>query len=331
MKGCDPMKHFLIAGRGYIGNVHAECAPIAAHFLVRRDPDHAAGIYDDFDAALKERPLFFDICTPNDSHHALSLQAAQKGLPVYCEKPLAATLPEAENMLQVFTEKELPNGVAFNYRFLPCVHLLKTILQKELLGRIIYYKAAFLHDSYILPRPKAWRMSAAAGGGALADLGIHLFDLCNFVFGDSKLTACEKHIEFPDRTEVDEYARCTLESKTAKGYLEISRISAGRAEENGIEVFGHNGSARILFDRPYDLEIYDIRTKETKIISADADMLSRIGYPDKKHDMGMFYGSHKAAIEAFIRSLDSGIKSDILADFADALKAQKILDAALQI
>ena len=188
-----------------------------------------------------------------------------------------------------------------------------------------------MHDSYILPRPKVWRTTSAAGGGALADLGIHLFDLCNYIFGESKLTACEKHIEFPERTEVDEYARCTLESGVSRGYLELSRISAGRADENGIEVFGHNGSARILFAKPYELEIYNIKTKETKIVCADAALLSRIGFPDKKHDMGMFYGSHKAAIEAFINGLIGGKKSAILADFEDALKAQQILHDALHL
>ncbi len=325
------MDHILIAGCGYIGKVHQFVSPLPAHFLVRHIPESKDVFYTDFETAAAQGPLFLDICTPNDSHPDLVSKAANIALPIYCEKPLAPSLAEAATMLATVKEKKLYNGVAFNYRFLPCVHLLKEVLAAGQLGKIIYYKAAFLHDSYILPRPKVWRTCATAGGGALADLGIHLFDLCNFVFGDSKLIACEKHIEFPERTEVDEYARCTLESETAKGYLEISRISAGRAEENGIEVFGHNGSARILFDRPYDLELYDIRTKETKIISADAALLSRIGFPDKKHDMGMFYGSHKAAIDTFIRGLVDGKKSDVLADFDDALKAQKILDDALKI
>lgn len=325
------MKHFLIAGKGYIGGVHAETAPLPAEYLVRRQPEQQTeGIYTDFETATESKPLFLDICTPNDSHKALSLQAAAKNLPVYCEKPLAATLVEAKKIQAAFAEKGLYNGMAFNYRFLPCVHLLRQALAEKKVGKIIYYKGAFLHDSYVLPRPKAWRMTAAAGGGALADLGIHLFDLCRFVFGESRVIACEQHTEFPERTEVDEYARCTLQSDAGKGYLEISRISAGRSGENGLEVFGHKGSLRILFDRPYELEFYDIVSKQTITYTAGKELLDLLHYPDGKHDMGMFYGSHKAAITTFIHGLEQGEPSPILANFADGVAAQQMLEDALK-
>ncbi|MBR5782951.1 MAG: Gfo/Idh/MocA family oxidoreductase [Clostridia bacterium] len=323
------MEHFLIAGHGYIGGVHEFTAPIAAHFLVRHLPKEPGIYYTDFKEAMVDKPLFLDICTPNISHKELFCQAAQYGLPVYCEKPLSISLEDAREMCKTAEQKNIYNGVAFNYRFLPCVHLLKKALTEDMLGKIIYYNASFLHDSYILPRPKAWRTSKEAGGGALADLGIHLFDLCRFVFGEAKLTDCRKHIEFPERTEVDEYARCTLQHQEAVGYLEISRISAGRAEENGIDVFGHGGSIRIRFDKPQEMEFFDIKTKETHIIKADAALLDLLHFPDSKHDMGMFYGSHKAAITTFIKHLKSGTKSDILADFADGVAAQKMLNDAL--
>lgn len=325
------MKHFLIAGKGYIGNVHADVAPIKSEFLVRRPGnDGDENVYTDFKTAIQNHPLFLDICTPNSSHPELALSAAEAGLPVYCEKPLASSLAQAKLMEITFAEKKLYNGVAFNYRFLPCVHLLKSALQQEKLGKLIYYKGAFLHDSYILPRKKAWRTDISAGGGALADLGIHLFDLCRFIFGESDVIACEQHIEFPERTQVDEYARCTLQNNGIKGYLEISRISAGRSQENGIEVFGHKGSLRILFDRPYELEFYDIETKQTIVYTADNELLSKLSYPDKKHDMGMFYGSHKAAITTFISGLETGITPQTLATFADGVAAQTMLHRALQ-
>ncbi|MBQ6947838.1 MAG: Gfo/Idh/MocA family oxidoreductase [Clostridia bacterium] len=326
------MKHFLIAGKGYIGGVHADTAPIAAEFLVRRKPESADdGIYTDFAKAVENKPLFLDICTPNDSHKALALQAAAQNLPIYCEKPLAASLTEAEEMAAVATQKGLYTGMAFNYRFLPCVHLLKQALAEGKIGKVIYYKGAFLHDSYVLPRPKAWRMTAAAGGGALADLGIHLFDLCRFIFGESEVVACEQHTEFPERTEVDEYARCTLQSDAGKGYLEISRISAGRSGENGLEVFGRKGSLRIVFDRPYQLEFYDIERKTTTVYTAGKELLDLLHYPDGKHDMGMFYGSHKAAITTFINGLEQGVPSPVLATFADGVAAQQMLHDALTL
>ncbi len=326
------MKHFLIAGHGYIGQVHEAVAPIRAEYLVRHLPQtDNKTFYTDFDKAMETRPAFLDICTPNDSHKELFEKAARYHLPVYCEKPLAVNLEDATKMLTLANENGIPNGMAFNYRFLPCVHLLKKLIQEKTLGEIIYYKASFLHDSYLLPRPNVWRTSRTAGGGALADLGIHLFDLCRFVFGESRVTECSAHIEFPERTEVDEYARCTLQSGGAKGYLEISRISAGRGQRNGMEVFFHGGSAEILFDKPYEISIYSIEDKITNVITADTALLNTLSFPDKKHDMGMFYGSHKAALTTFVKSIEGGEKSDLLADFGDGAAAQKMLHDALTI
>jgi len=184
------MKHFLIAGYGYIGKVHQFVSPMPAHFLVRHIPESHDVFYTDLSEAAKQSPLFIDICTPNESHPDLVEKAAELSLPIYCEKPLASFLQEAKKMVELVQNKKLYNGVAFNYRFLPCVHLLKRILTDGVLGKIIYYKASFLHDSYVLPRPKVWRTTAAAGGGALADLGIHLFDLCNFIFGKPDFNTC---------------------------------------------------------------------------------------------------------------------------------------------
>ena len=324
------MEHFLIAGCGYIGSVHRDVAPMDAQFLVRHQPEDKAGVFHtDIDAALDTKPRFLDICTPNISHMPLCLAAAQRNIPVYCEKPLANDLESAEKMIAVVSDKGLYNGVAFNYRFLPCVTMLKKLIDSDELGKIIYYTASFLHDSYILPRPAVWRTSKEAGGGALADLGIHLFDLCRYIFGESKLTHCEKHIEFKERTEVDEYARVTLQSEKGRGYLEISRISAGKASQNGIDVFTHKGRITLQFDKPYELEIYNIQQKQTHILTANKELTDALCYPDKKHDLGMFYSTHKAAITTFINGLKRGQKSDVLADFADAVAAQRILDAAL--
>lgn len=325
------LEHFVIAGHGYIGAVHRDVSPMDAQFLVRHLPKETDDIfYTDIDAALDTDPQFFDICTPNISHMPLCLAAVERNIPIYCEKPLANDLKSAEKMLAAVSEKGLYNGVAFNYRFLPCVAMLKKLLESGELGKIIYYNASFLHDSYILPRPAIWRTNKQAGGGALADLGIHLFDLCRYIFGESTLTHCEKHIEFSERTEVDEYARVTLQSEKARGYLEISRISAGKASQNGIEVFTHKGSITLRFDKPYELEIYDIEQKQTHIQTADKELTDTLCFPDQKHNIGAFYGSHKAALTTFINGLKRGQKSNVLADFADAVAAQKILDAALK-
>lgn len=325
------MNHILIAGYGYIGKVHADCADLPVDFLVRHLPEPVPehiSFFTDYKSAIKNRPLFFDICTPNMSHKELALQALRDGLPVYCEKPLAANAEDAELLSNA--AGDIPNGMAFNYRFLPCIQMLRQALQSGAYGKIIYYTGSFLHDSYILPRPKSWRTMKETGGGALADLGIHLFDLCRHIFGEASVSACEKHTEFPERAEVDEYARVTLQHELCKGYLEISRISAGKREQSGIEVFTHHGRLSVMFARPYEMEYYDIKSKSTTIFTADDELLSFLNFPTVKFDMGMFYGSHKATIVSFTKSVQSGQPHSILATFKDGAAAQKILTETLK-
>src|SRR5450631_2281341 len=112
-----------------------------------------------------------DIASPNDTHAEVAIAAAQAGKMVLCEKPLGRTAEEAKTMVDAVEKAKVPNMVWYNYRRVPAVVLLKSLLDGDRFGRIFHYRSQFLQDwtiSQDLPQggEGLWRLdSAVAGSG----------------------------------------------------------------------------------------------------------------------------------------------------------------------
>ena len=136
---------------------------------------------DDIDA--------IDICTPNNLHHDIAIEAAKAGKMILCEKPLSMTVAEGEEMVKVIEDAGVPNTVWYNYRRVPAVSLAKQLIDEGKLGRIFHYRAVFLQDWTIseeLPQggEALWRLDAeAAGSGVTGDLLAHCIDTALWLNG----------------------------------------------------------------------------------------------------------------------------------------------------
>jgi predicted dehydrogenase len=139
---------------------------------------------DDIDAV--------DICTPNDKHAEIAIAAAAAGKMILCEKPLARSVEEAEQMLKAVEVAGVKNTVWYNYRRVPAVTLAKKIVDSGKLGKIFHYRANFLQDWTINPDlPQGgdalWRLDVeAAGSGVTGDLLAHCIDTAMWLNGGIK-------------------------------------------------------------------------------------------------------------------------------------------------
>ncbi len=139
---------------------------------------------DDIDAV--------DICVPNNLHREIALAAAAKGKAILCEKPLAMTVAEGEEMVDAVEKAGVPNIVWYNYRRVPAVTLAKNLIEEGRLGRIFHYRANFLQDWTIaddLPQggTALWRLDVnAAGSGVTGDLLAHCIDTAIWLNGSIK-------------------------------------------------------------------------------------------------------------------------------------------------
>ena len=129
------------------------------------------------------------VATPNDRHLACVEAAARRGRAVLCEKPMAATLADAEAIARLVRDYGVPYGTAFDQRHHPAHVLMRGLVRDGAVGtvtavRIVY--ACWLGKSWALAGEEGnWRVDGArAGGGALMDLAPHGIDLSDFLLGE---------------------------------------------------------------------------------------------------------------------------------------------------
>ncbi|WP_428487135.1 Gfo/Idh/MocA family protein [Rhodopila sp.] len=140
--------------------------------------DHAALLADPAVQAVY-------VATPNHLHRAAVEAAVNAGKPVLCEKPMAATLAEAEAMAAVVMQAGVPYGTAFDQRHHPAHAAIRSAIAQDVVGmvtaiRIVY--ACWLGADWATDN---WRADPArAGGGALMDLAPHGLDLIEFLLGE---------------------------------------------------------------------------------------------------------------------------------------------------
>lgn len=133
-------------------------------------------------------------CVTSDSQHPRIVMAAmERGLPVFCEKPLARTLRECQSMANLATAAGVPNLVNYSKRNAPALTALKSMLDSAKLGEIQEVEAEYL-QSWVLtkvwgdwqttPRLR-WRLlPGESSAGVAGDLGSHLVDALVFLFGE---------------------------------------------------------------------------------------------------------------------------------------------------
>jgi predicted dehydrogenase len=127
------------------------------------------------------------IATPNSLHAPQALAALDRGLAVFCQKPLALNAREAREMVEAARRADRLLGVDYSYRFTDGARELRRAMEAGELGRVFSVDTVF-HNAYGPDKP--WCFDPRlAGGGALMDLGVHLIDLALWLLGDPGVEA----------------------------------------------------------------------------------------------------------------------------------------------
>ncbi|MFG2497668.1 Gfo/Idh/MocA family protein [Streptomyces sp. NPDC048441] len=225
-----------------------------------------------------------DICTPGDSHAEIAIAALDAGKHVLCEKPLANTVEEAEEMAEA-AERARARGqmamVGFNYRRVPALALARQMVAEGRLGALRHVRLMYLQDWLVDPGfPLTWRLRKdRAGSGALGDLGAHIVDLAQFLVGEpvagvSALTETfvrERPLldgassgltgeggAASGQVTVDDAAVFTARFPSgALASFEATRFAAGRKNALRLELNGSNGSLAFDLESLNELSFHD--------------------------------------------------------------------------
>jgi myo-inositol 2-dehydrogenase/D-chiro-inositol 1-dehydrogenase len=151
-------------------------------------------LFDDYHEMLRKTELDAVIVSlPNFLHIEAILAAAESGLDLYVEKPLANSLQECEQIGAAIKKSGVKLMVGHNFRFLPSMQKLSEIIKNGNCGDPVIAELDYIHGGAfshpLEPRrvPK-WRFDKEmCGGGVLVDLGYHIIDLFNWLFGEGKV------------------------------------------------------------------------------------------------------------------------------------------------
>lgn len=141
----------------------------------------------DYKVALADPEIeAISVCTPNNVHPQISIDAMRAGKDVLCEKPAARTYEEALTMQKVQHETGRVLNIGVCNRFHNGVRVLKKLIDEGMFGDIFHVYVSFRAFRSIPGLGGAFTTKAIAGGGALIDWGVHFLDIVMYCCGDPK-------------------------------------------------------------------------------------------------------------------------------------------------
>ncbi|MBD8034419.1 MULTISPECIES: Gfo/Idh/MocA family protein [Solibacillus] len=204
------------------------------------------------------------ICTWNNSHADIAIQALQKNKHVLLEKPMSLNLEEAYAVEAAVKESKKILQVGNVRRFGTNVKVLKKFIDAGELGEIYYAKASCLRR---LGNPGGWFSDISkSGGGPLIDLGTHMIDLCWYLMGKPKPVSVSgntyrklgnrAHIENlsfykaadynAEHNDVEDLANGLIRFENgASLFVDVSFTLHSKQDEISVKLYGENGGAEV--------------------------------------------------------------------------------------
>jgi len=146
------------------------------------------------------------VCTPNNVHVPISIDAMRAGKHVLCEKPAARTYAEALEMQKVQHETGMTLNIGVVNRFNDGVNLIKQYIDDGKLGEVYHVYASFRAHRSIPGLGGAFTTKEIAGGGALIDWGVHYLDIVMYCCGDPKVNTVSGEVFSKLGQDIKNYA-----------------------------------------------------------------------------------------------------------------------------
>jgi len=315
------------AGAGYIINIHAKAAKVQKDVqltaVVEKYSDKSAALaqkfkiknqYHTVEELLKAGGVdVLVIGTPNFLHAPQAIAALKAGVSVMVEKPMAMTVREAEKMMDASAKSGAVLMVAHCWRFDQDVNWLKS--QSPKLGKIIRTKGYGVHTHW---GPAGWfTQKKFAGGGAMADMGIHALDTARYLLGDPQPVSVYAKIgtHYKD-FDVDDTGVVIVEwDNGATSYLESGWWQPhSDGPEAATQLYGTQGFGQLF---PTQLELPDMKKQKVELIK------SGLKFPRKEHCPQSMYDAQMAYFLNCVRKGTTPVPGGL-----EGLVNIKVVDAA---
>ena len=314
-------QRLLVVGTGAMARAHAERFSVMPGCALVGAVDTNAERARDFAAAFAIPTAFGDLAdavawgefdaainaTPDGAHKPTTLALLAAGKPVFCEKPLAPTYPDALAMTEAAEAAGVVNMVNLTYRNASAIQMARRMVEAGEIGAVRHVQASYL-QSWLTGRHWGdwrteerwlWRLSSAHGSkGVLGDIGVHILDFVTFGTG-LDIVALHARMRTFDKAEggaidvytldVNDSVAMTAEfSNGALGAIHMSRYATGKANDLDLMIHGDKGALKVWANH-LDFEARGLpraghRDPDLDAAGLPADAAQRGALPDRAAD-----------------------------------------------
>jgi myo-inositol 2-dehydrogenase/D-chiro-inositol 1-dehydrogenase/scyllo-inositol 2-dehydrogenase (NAD+) len=239
---------------------------------------------EDFDAIF--------ITTPTFTHHSLTVEAAEAGKHVFCEKPMALTLKEADEMISITRRNNVKLQIGFMRRFDPEFRRAKSLIDEGVIGKPVLVKSVGRGPGL----PPRWALDPKTGLGMVAEVNSHDFDTLRWLMNDEFKTIYADAAALLRPDVAEEFP----------GFHDIVAVMA-RFQRGGFGII--DGGCPVNY--AYDARVEVLGTEGLLTIGEVQGTSLLVCHKDQKITTEPFHSWRDRFREAYIAEAESFIKSII--------------------
>ena len=339
-----------VIGVGLVGSPHIEAikrtglaevvavaasSPLSArraaerHGVPRAEPDWRALIdYPAIDVVHN--------CTPNSVHAEVGTAVLAAGKHLITEKPLAATLSDAEALVTAAAESSLVTALCHNYRHYAMVAEARELIRDGVIGEVFHVHGVFLQDWLSDASAHNWRLNPDQSGPSttFADIGTHWCDLAMHLHGRRIEAVCAVTGSLHGRPADDHSGVLLRFEGGALGTLVASQVSPGAKNSFRIRFDGADGSLSWDQERPEELWL-GRPSRPTELLHKYPDQLHERARPQAHLPAGELEGWNTTFVNLFAsvyrRILGRPVPGDeCVATLPEGLDLMRLIEAVIR-
>jgi predicted dehydrogenase len=261
-------------------------------------------IYTDYRKMLSEqKPDIVTIATESGKHHEIAVECLEAGCHVICEKPIALSTGDADEMIAAAKKNGKKLAVCFQNRFNASVQKLRAALETGRFGRVLHAMVQVRwnrNESYYAEAP--WRGTWEQDGGTLMNQCTHGIDLLQWMMGEDAVRVQAQTRRFMRPIDAEDFGAAIVEFKNgAVGIIEGSADIFPTNLNETLSIFGEKGSAVIG-----GLAVNKIETWRFADAKELGDTEEKAINPNEKDPPTVYGFGHTALFRDFVEAVETG-------------------------
>jgi len=282
------------------------------------------------------------VASSNDSHHAITMAAIERGLPVLCEKPIALDDVEARAMATAARDAGIISMVPFTYRWMPTNQFVRKLITDGYIGRPYHLNLRYF-AGYARGSEYAWRFDeGVAGSGIIGDLGAHWVDMARWFLGEiSEISAnASRFVERDRRADGSDYPRAeddaVIMARFESGAYAVLQMSAvcwegtPFGQTHHLDLHGSDGTLYGFNDWTDVQEVRGVRADEpgpAQVLTIPDDVWAGAPHVPVHDTYKHMFRRTEAMTRGWLTAIAEG--RQIEPDLATGARVQELLSAAL--